>query len=109
MMTDAIRGLGQAVPVVTSLEDRLEYLQRNVDRLSKIRSGLESIVERLSMSPNNVGASPASPPSSDLTGRFGDAITYMANNLDEIERLSNRLNEALYSPGVKQVATQYAR
>jgi hypothetical protein len=94
--------LTRHLPAITrppSLEQRLDYLRRALERLQKVRAHLGSIAERASVDPTGTGASHAAvPESTDLSGRFGDAIGYVHANLDEIERLCVRLEAALYDP-----------
>lgn len=81
-----------------SLEERLLHLQRGVERLCKLRSGLEQIADRICLAPevadNRCGVAPAP---SDLTGRFGDTINDVHNQLDALERLAERVYFGLFS------------
>lgn len=90
--------LGPTLARGPSLEDRLEYLQRAVERICKIRSALEQIADRIILVPETSGANGAvSPTPADLTGRFGDTINAVHNQLDVIERLSERIYFGLFA------------
>lgn len=80
-----------------SLEQRLDYLQRALERLMKLRNHFGGIAERVAPDPRtSENSRAAAPPSSDLSGRFGDVISYLHVNLDELEQLANRLEGALF-------------
>jgi hypothetical protein len=81
-----------------SLEERLDHLQRGVERLCKLRSGLEVIADRISLVPEAPGTPGGiAPTPSDLSGRFGDTVNHLHNNLDTLERLAERIYFGLFS------------
>jgi hypothetical protein len=80
-----------------SLEERYEHLCRGCDRLMKLRARLSVLSDRISIEPEAQEKGCATPQPSDLSGKFGDAIQTVHNNLDEIERLANRIDNALFS------------
>jgi hypothetical protein len=87
-----------------SLEQRLDHLQRALERLMKLRSHLGNLAERASVDNRATdGSRPAAPPSTDLSGRFGDTIGFVHANLDELEALAQRLDSALFEPATAQV------
>lgn len=100
----SIAGAGQinrtAPPVVVapgpSLEDRHEHLQRAVERLCRLRGSVEAIAERLNGITNEPsGGIAPSPP--DLSGRFGETIGHVHNNLDQLEYLVERIYGAMFN------------
>lgn len=80
-----------------SLEDRLEHLQRGVERLCRVRAQLAILADRVSMVPADAEKSQATPPAADLSARFGETIHYVHSNLDELDRIVERLNASLFT------------
>lgn len=93
----SLAGAGQMARVSPpSLEQRLDFLQRGVERASKLRYAPASITDRISLEPESASPGSASPPSADLSSRFGETIGYLHANLDDIERTVQRLEAALF-------------
>lgn len=81
-----------------SLEDRLDYLQHAVERLCKIRAGLEQIADRIVLTPEQANPTGGiAPAPSDLTSRFGETINNTHNQIDALERLAERIYSGLFS------------
>ena len=94
-------------PVSVSLEQRLQYLATNVERLMSVRRRLTCIAGDLTGEGPPESKGEASPPASSLSGKIGEQLSYAAANLDEIEILVSRLENALFEP--KAMATVAGR
>lgn len=95
--------LGAVSPVrPPSLEDRLEHLRRQCERLQQVRVNLELIADRIELQPEQGQNGCASPPASDLNAKFGETIGWVSVNLDEIENLVRRIDNSLFSDEVQQ-------
>lgn len=90
-----------------SLEGRLEFLQRCVGRLSDVRRRIEKITADVSIQPKEDSSETAQHPCCDLSSRFGESISYLHANIEQIERLVTSLDSALFEP--KPVSTQEKR
>jgi hypothetical protein len=86
-----------------SLEQRFDHLQRGVERLCKVRYVLESIADRISLEPSPAPSAGATPQPSDLSSRFGEAIGCVHDNIDSLERLVTRIENALFDSTPKPV------
>jgi hypothetical protein len=91
--------VGAVTPVrPPSLEDRLDHLRRQCDRLSKVRGSIAQIADRIELlQPEENQSGCASPPASDLNAKFGETIGWISANLDEIENLVRRIENSLFS------------
>jgi hypothetical protein len=100
-----LAGAGQNIirAAIPSLEQRLDHLQRGVERLSKARHMLEVIADLISLDASPPPAGCASPQSSDLSSRFGETISYVHENVDSIDRLLTRIENALFDSTPKPV------
>lgn len=98
MAGNAIAGaLGQInVARPPSLEARLEYLRRGVERLSNIRRRLIGIADRIEIRPEASQSGAATPSPSDLCGKFGEVIGFAHANLDEMEMIVTRIEHGLF-------------
>jgi hypothetical protein len=101
----SLAGAGQNIirAAVPSLEQRLDHLQRGVERLGKARHVLEIIADRISLDASPPSAGCASPQPSDLSSRFGEAIGYVHDSVESIERLLTRIENALFDSTPKPV------
>jgi hypothetical protein len=99
-------------PRQPSLEERLNYLQNAVTRLNSLRNRLETIADatapEFAQTSQGINSPPAPSPS-DLSGRFGETIDYVHENLEQIERLVSRLDAALFEPKAQAVQCEARR
>ena len=92
-----------------SLEQKLDYLQRGVERLSNIRRRLFEIAERVESRPPVPETGSATPTPSDLNGRFGQVIGFAHANLDEMETLVSRIEDSLFDQKAQAQSSVEAR
>lgn len=92
-----------------SMEERLTLLQAGVERLYSIRKRLDYVNDRLVIRPENECTTPCAPPSADLSGKFGDAISSIHVQADALERLLSRVESALFDEKSAQTDCKQGR
>lgn len=94
-----IAGAGRIAPISPpSLEDRLTHLERGCERLLKIRNAVAAISSRIALDgPETGNGSAPRPNPTTLTERYGDAISFVHDSCDDLERTVTRLENLLFS------------
>jgi len=97
------RPLSQIMPVMVSIEDRIEHLQKAVSRLSALRMKLDDYLEGLAPNGLNETSKGSAPPSAGISGRLGDEIASIHTHIDQLESIARRFGEVLFSQAAKPV------
>jgi hypothetical protein len=85
-----------AIPVRVSLEERLDYLRRGLERLIAVRGRVEYLADRLSNDGTGTPESPVTPSPSGLSSRFGETIDAFHTQVDALELLVGRITAACF-------------
>jgi hypothetical protein len=79
-----------------SLEEKLDYLQRGVERISQLRNALECLADQICVDVSPCASGSASAPAQDLLSRYGETIQYLHNQADSMEHMVRRIRNSLF-------------
>jgi hypothetical protein len=100
MRDSGLVGAGAMRPVsavVPSLEDRLSRLSQACNRLSGLREQARSIANGIDMVPPPQSGHAGNTDGGGLSERFGAAIAYVHDSIDDIESTLARLESLLFT------------
>jgi hypothetical protein len=80
-----------------SLEDHVAHIQRVTERLSRVRSSLDVLADRIELRPEAASKDSACPSPQDLSSRLAFEAEHLHRQCDYIERQVERIFVSLFS------------